>query len=241
MSIIRGVRSELLKLCHTAVLWLHVMIPVIGAAVFLLYFALYQNTENIKKAALVLELTAVVFPIIVGMVCGMMSSLEERAGHFQTMMMSPAGRVIPYLNKLFAAISLGGTSTLLLVGLIAAGSNAFSLEHISWEVLFLSAFGMFLGTIPLYVIHMFLSIGWGLGISVFVGVAESMLAVMFSNVDIVTWPFIPCAWGVMFLRNTLFSVTMTMSEIIPIIVLSLVFLLLSFAWFGRWDGRKSAE
>jgi ABC-2 type transport system permease protein len=241
MTVVRGIRSEFIKLRHTAVLWLHFLIPVLGAIIFLLYFALYRNTENMNKMVLVLELTAVVFPIIVSVVCGMMGALEEKAGHFQGMMMSPAGRVMPYLNKLLAAVLLGGISTVLLAGFTVVGSTVFSLAQLSGRVFWGAALAMFLGTIPLYIIHTFLSIQWGLSASVFVGIAESLLAVMFSNVDTVIWPFLPCAWGVKFLQNTLFAVPMPITETGIVIALSAILLILSFVWFGRWEDRKSFE
>jgi len=79
MPILRGIRSEFIKLRHTAVLWIHILIPVLGAAVFLLYFALYPQVEDSSKMAFVLELTAIVFPVVISVICGMMAALEEKA------------------------------------------------------------------------------------------------------------------------------------------------------------------
>ena len=78
MPILRGVRSEILKLRHTAVLWMHLLLPVFGSAVFLLYFTLYPQEENIRKIFLILELTAIVFPVIISLVCGIWRRWRRR-------------------------------------------------------------------------------------------------------------------------------------------------------------------
>lgn len=249
MPVLRGVRAEFIKLRHTAVLWLHILIPVVGAGVFLLYFSLYPQVEDSSKLGLVLQLTAVVFPIVIGVVCGMMAALEERAAGFQGMMSNKDGRVIAYVNKLLTAILLGGLSTVLLVAIVMAGSSIFSLTQLSYSAFGLATLGMFLGSMPLYTIHLFLSVKWGLGASVFIGVVESLLSIMFSNVDVAIWPFFPCAWGVKILQNILHAIPTSLwmifdrigVELLIITVLSVAFLLLSFAWFQRWEGRKSFE
>lgn len=241
MVIFRGIYSELIKLRHTAVLWLHALIPVLGSAVFLLYFARYRQIKTGTKMALVLELTAVVFPIVVSVICGMMGELEEKTGHFQVMMSNQTGRVMPYLNKLLTAVLLGGFAMALLILVTVTGSTAFSLVQLPYKMFADAALSVLLGTIPLYIIHMFLSIQWGLGASVFVGVAESLLAVMFSNVNTAIWPFIPCSWGIKMLKNTLYAVPASIGDAGIITALSTAFLILSFVWFQRWEGRKSSE
>ncbi|MFP3153456.1 lantibiotic immunity ABC transporter MutG family permease subunit [Lachnospiraceae bacterium ZAX-1] len=241
MAVIRGIRSEFIKLHHTAFLWIHALIPVLGAALFLLYFALYYKIETDVKMALVLELTSVVFPIIISVVCGMMITLEEKAGNFQGMLSNQNGRAITYLNKLLTAILLGGLSVGLLVILTLCGSTILSLVQLPVRLFTYAALGMFLGVIPLYIIHMFLSVQWGLSVSVFVGVVESLLAVMFSNVNTGIWPFIPCAWSVKIIQNTLSIVNISGMELTIVTALSMIFLLLSFIWFQKWEGRKSFE
>jgi len=248
MSLLRSIRSEFIKLRHTAILWFHILIPVIGSMVFLLYFALYPQVEDNSKMSLVLELTAVVFPVIISVVCGMMAALEEKSS-FQGMMSNKDGRTISYLSKLFTAIFLGGFSTVVLIGMTMSGSSIFSLAQLPSRTFVLGSLGMFIGSVPLYTIHSFLSIKWGLGCSVFIGVVECLLAIMFSNVNAVIWPFVPCTWGVKILQNIIYSASISAGLIIEkmgvaiiiIIVLSVAFLLLSFVWFQKWEGRKSFE
>lgn len=248
MSLLRNIRAEFIKLRHTAVLWIHILIPIIGSMVFLLYFALYPQVEDNSKMSLVMELTAVVFPIIISVVCGMMAALEEKTS-FQGVMCNKDGRTISYLSKMLTAIILGGFSTVVLMGITMSGSSIFSLAQIPYGTFALAALGMLIGSMPLYIIHSFISTKWGLGCSVFIGVVECLLAIMFSNVDAAIWPFVPCAWGVKILQNIFYSASASTwliiekmrLEIIIIIVLSVAFLLMSFVWFQKWEGRKSFE
>lgn len=240
MSVLRGIRSEFIKLRHTS--WLHIFIPMIGAAVFLLYFALYPQVEGSSKMAFVLELTAIIFSIVISVVCGMMAAMEEKAAGFQVMISNKDGRIIPYLNKLLTAVLLGGFSTVLLAGITLFGSSILSLAQLSYREFALAALGMFAGSIPLYVIHMFLSMKWGLGGSVFVGVIGSLLSIMFSNVDVAIWSFIPFTWGIKILQNIIHAETTSRGIELPIVFgISAIILFFSFIWFQRWEGRKSFE
>ena len=242
MPILRGIRSEFIKLRHAAVLWIHILIPVLGAAVFLLYFALYPQVEDSSKMAFVLELTAIVFPVVISVICGMMAALEEKAAGFQGMLSNKDGRTISYLNKLAAAIILGGISTALLVGITFFGISFFSSAQVSYGKFALAALGMFAGSVPLYMIQMCLSIKWGLGGSVFVGVIGSLLSIMFSNVDAAIWPFIPFTWGIRILQNIIHTTTISTGiELSIVIGVSAIILFLSLVWFQRWEGRKSSE
>ena len=244
MAIIRGIHSEFIKLRHTAILWLHLFIPLIGAMVFTFYFIFYPQVTGNQKLSLVLELTAAIFPIVISVVCGMMATLEEKAAGFQVMLSDKNGRVIPYFNKLLTAIILGALAMIVLVSLIGLSLYFTTSNQVAYPRLILGAVGMFIGAIPLYFIQMFLSIRWGLSSSVFVGVIGSLLAIMFSNVDVASWVFIPFAWSMKTMQHLIQVIPLSAKfggELGIIATISLIFLLFSFIWFQRWEGRKSFE
>ena len=249
MAILRGVQSECIKLRHTAISWLHLIIPLVGAAVFSLYFLIYSQVTNDQKMALVLELTASIFPIIISVICGMMVNLEEKAGNFQVMLSNKNGRIIPYFSKLITAVMLGGIATTLLVSFTLLGLTLISTDPVPYGKIVFATLGMYLGSIPLYVIYMFISIKWGLGSSVFVGVIGCLVSIMFSNVNVGTWVIIPFAWGVKILQNFIHITPISLSsfsdkfigELGIIVIITLLLLLLSFLWFHKWEGRKTFE
>lgn len=241
MTIERGIRSELLKYRRTVIYWFHLCLPALGAGIFLLYLALYSQTETTAKLALILELIALVQPIIIALICGITCLLDENAGHFQAILINPMGRIKSFFSKLSALTLLGAFSTMLLIASILAGSILFSLAPLPSNIFAGAGMILFLGTLPLYVIHIFLSLRWGLGVSVFVGMAESLLVIMFSNVPTFTWPFLPCTWAVKFMQSRLYAIPITIAQIVTTVVIFAFCLLFSFAWFQRWEGKNSFE
>ena len=65
MSLVYAVRSEHEKTKHTPFWVIHFCVPVIGALLFLFYYLLYRNTGDSKKLKMILELTTMVFPLLI--------------------------------------------------------------------------------------------------------------------------------------------------------------------------------
>ena len=84
MSLVYAVRSEHEKTKHTPFWVIHFCVPVIGALLFLFYYLLYRNTGDSKKLKMILELTTMVFPLLISVIVGLNITLEEKASHFQT-------------------------------------------------------------------------------------------------------------------------------------------------------------
>lgn len=49
MSLYRAVRSELVKLRHTPLLPIHIIVPIAGAILFTSYFGLYRSQPDYKN------------------------------------------------------------------------------------------------------------------------------------------------------------------------------------------------
>ena len=86
MGIIALVRADFLKQRHTSYWGIHTVIPIAGAILFVFYFLLYQNVDELKKLRLLLELTAMVFPLLISVIVGLNITQEERASHFQSLL-----------------------------------------------------------------------------------------------------------------------------------------------------------
>ena len=84
--------------------------------------------------------------------------MEEKAAAFQEMLSHKDGRVVLYLNKITAAVLLGGIATVLLTGISMPAFSFHSFAPEDYRIFVLSSLGMFAGSIPLYVIYMFFSI-----------------------------------------------------------------------------------
>ena len=78
MSVIDAIRSEREKVKHTSFRMLHLCFPILGAAIFIIYYFLYGNVEDEKKLKMILELTVTVFPLLISGIVSLNITLEER-------------------------------------------------------------------------------------------------------------------------------------------------------------------
>ena len=74
-SIIRCFQAEWLKSRHTPLLLVHVLFPLIGAGVFAGYFHI-SGWSEMTNVTTFLEVLAIIFPFVIGIVVGMIVELE---------------------------------------------------------------------------------------------------------------------------------------------------------------------
>ena len=104
-SIIRCFQVEWLKSRHTPLLLVHILFPVIGAGIFAGYFHI-SGWDNITNVTTFLEVLAIIFPFVIGIVVGMIVELEDGAGHFQLILGTFHSRIAVYIGKLLYLIVL---------------------------------------------------------------------------------------------------------------------------------------
>ena len=77
MRTIALIRADFMKQRHTPYFCIHSVIPVTGAILFVFYFLYYQNVDELKKICFLLELTAMVFPLLISIIVGLNIMQEE--------------------------------------------------------------------------------------------------------------------------------------------------------------------
>ena len=77
MGLISLVHADLIKQRHTAYFGIHTLIPIVGAALFTFYYLLYKAVDELQRLKLLLELTAMVFPVLIGIIVGLNILQEE--------------------------------------------------------------------------------------------------------------------------------------------------------------------
>ena len=247
-DLLRCVHSDILKLKHTQIIWIHLLIPILGVFTFVSYLFLYRNNaSDATKVGLIVELVTAVYPIIIGVVVGMVMQQEEKAGHFMQMMGSYITRPYVLFSKLVTLLVLGICSISILFGGISLSCQMFGLLATMSSAVFLKAAGaMLAGNIATYLLHVFISLKSGIGGSIFVGVVECMMVVMFSNVTMESiWEYIPFAWSIKLVQYSVQgSQSGIMVNALSWLKLAVIFILLLlgvFVWFSRWEGRKYYE
>lgn len=111
MTLYRAIRSELVKLRHTPLLPIHIFVPIAGAILFTSYFGLYSFRPDYNKYKLIFEITATFFPILISIITGLNTFMEDHAAHSQSILSVP-NRITIFCGK-FLVLFGGGVLSLI--------------------------------------------------------------------------------------------------------------------------------
>lgn len=241
MRFYSSLRSELIKLKHTSFWAIHIVIPILGAALFVFYFLQYKSVGSDKKLKLMIELVAMAFPLLISIITGRTVLLEERAAYFQNVL-AVSNRSKRFLSKLMVLYGAGVISLLALNSLFLFGiSLAGKAGTIQIGLLLKAVAGIAAGNLIIYVLHLFLSFQFGIGISLFWGVFETLQCIVYSNIELQgAARLIPFSWAVNLAQDML-DKSESLTELAVILLLTVAALIITLVWFHHWEGRKNYE
>ena len=110
----RLLAAEMRKYAHTPVLKIHLVLPLVGMTVFLLYYS-FSGWSSAGKVQAYLEVVACIWPFLTGLVCGMAAEMEAEAG-YQILLLLPPGRCRGMAAKWLGLLIMG-------LGSVCAGSS----------------------------------------------------------------------------------------------------------------------
>ncbi|EON72946.1 lantibiotic immunity ABC transporter MutG family permease subunit [Lysinibacillus sphaericus] len=249
MLFFRLLRAEFLKTKRTPFFVMHLLVPIIISGLFLAYYS-YSPWDFDGKVAAYYQGLACGFPIIIGLVCAMSSEQEAAAGHFQLMFTATSIKILAFVSKLLHLLLFSFGAILFAILVFSFGFIKI-LHEDRFDVQFyvIGACILFGSTIFLYILHLFVSLRFGKGASIGLGIVEALLvALLLTGLGDGIWSFIPYGWGGHFISLwTLYesgvelSVVQTELQVGMITCISgtLLAFLLACLWFWRWEGRKS--
>lgn len=243
-------RSEIIKLRHTPIIWLHIVMPILGGVIFVLYFKLYTESQSIdQRLDLILAVISVIFPIIISIVVSMGITLEEE-NHFQLLFTGTKHKGLLVIAKLLLFWILG----LLALGILFFSIVIAAIISDEYSPLFLrTVLNCYMYTslscLAIYIFHFWLSMKSGLGASILTGVVESLMVILFSNLPLklaINWGYIPWAWEVNLCRKEILQFknqffNFQQNIILKIVIITIVMLTIYYIWFERWEGRGIYE
>ncbi|MEZ0537889.1 lantibiotic immunity ABC transporter MutG family permease subunit [Caldicellulosiruptoraceae bacterium PP1] len=253
--------SEWIKTKRTPIRWLTFLTPLIFTALITWYFSLKTITIytqiSIFKAFFEVW-TAMVIPLGVGLISGLMIHQEELAGSFNGFLGSKLPRRDLYLGKLVMLILLTSVSTLLAVLALLVELNFILNIHIFWSIFVIAAIVAIIGTIPLLAFHLWISFAWGIGASVGIGGGSILIAaLMATGLGDKIWQFVPWAWPVRLsgligtyllyltgmkypteILSSGFIANQAIKGLIPAAIFFVSLLAGGLIWIERWEGRK---
>lgn len=241
------IKARGLKICLA-----HLLIPLLAAAVFLLYYSVAPGNIY-SKADAYFQVVGMAMPFLIGLFCGIISEQELMAGYFQNMLSAPV-RIVPFYSKLFMLLLLGIQAAMLASVLFGAGYLYIEEDYIIDFRLYITAAFVIAGSsIFLYIMHLFLAMRFNKGVTTGLGIAESLLAaIMLTGLGDGVWMYIPASWPARFVTLLLPKpatyATMAVyynqglyTAIITCIIATLVLAAAFGIWAYKWDGTKSSE
>lgn len=245
----RYVRSDLYKLRHSSFFALHLAIPIIGAALALL-FAAFSTSDAPNKLAAFCQFIGMAFPFAISMACHIMVEQEARAGRFQNILSLP-NRKAAILSKLTLLLASGFLAMLLASALFsflfpfASGTGLRPTGFYTLIPLVLWGSHIFL-----YCFHLMISIRYGKNVGIGLGGLGSLLAaLLYTGLGTGIWFVLPHAWGMRFSISALETIsglppadpTELYSGLVCFALLTCIILIAITLWFARYSGNRAAD
>ena len=196
-------KADFIKTKHLSIRIAHIAIPIGIAAAFLAYYV-YVPWDGYTKVITYYYVLGAGFPFLIGLFCAMSAEQELSAGTFQNML-SVSKRPIAFFSKLLMLILLGAGAVLLASVMVGAG-YFFCLmqQYIHYSFYIGAAFIMIGSNIFLYALHLFLALRFNKGVTIGLGIVESLLsALLLTGLGDGIWIFIPVAWTSRFIDKFL--------------------------------------
>ncbi|WP_035292273.1 lantibiotic immunity ABC transporter MutG family permease subunit [Clostridium sp. KNHs214] len=244
---LKNLQSDIYKITHSALLPIHLILPIAGASVFLAYYII-SPWEDAQKVSAYFQVLAMVSPLLIGVITAMLSEKELQAGLFQLVLSTPYKKCLPHFSMIFAILLFGFVASM-----IATVGFGFTFRIMGNRLFTMNLYVkagllLFYGNISLYILEYLLSFAFGKGIGLGVGIIGSLLsALLLTGLGDVIWPFLP--WSIptrfcsILVESTLAQVNFIgQSGVKPgflfIVVSSAILLIIVKYWSTKWEGRK---
>lgn len=245
LTLICCIRADFQKLKHTSMLWIHIMIPLFTAVLFIAYYSISPWKIDAKISGY-LEVIGITFPLMIGFISGKTAEQESQAGNFQAMLCGAKSRIAVYISKLAVMLMLNILSVAIVIGIFALGfKSAPGMMYFKAAVLLIA------GSVFLYILHLFVSLQYGMGASIGLGIAESLIsALALTGLGDGNWYYIPCTWCARLCDNLVYTwlnptMVVGYQEIQKCLIIAvpanIIVFVISLLWFTNWEGKKFYE
>lgn len=254
MSVIKLMKADFLKMKHTAYYYTHAIVPVFIAVMIAVYYGT-KTGDGIGNAIGFLEVISMGFPLIIGIVCSMVIEREAVAGKFKEMLSSRYGKFKCLLSKIFVLLISGFIAFCLAALVYYFGIKyVFNKDIINLGLFMKVSLIVFAVMIFFYIFHLWISIWFGSGASIAIGVFESLLACLLdTGLGEGIWQYIPCGFGSRLVKNYFlinytdkYTAKLNLSGILSVnntavlncIIFTMVIGILLTLWFNYFEGRE---
>lgn len=239
------IKSEFYKMKHTLFYPLHMVIPILFSVLFLAYYS-YTNYSSVSKVDGYFQAMAIGFPFIVSIICSMVVEKDKEAGEYKELIGNVYSKAQCFYSKLVMTLIMGILSVLIAVMLFYIGFDCFlgqnELSLGCYIMLILIIYG---GQLFSYAFHMILTFIVGKGISISVGILESLFAaILYMGLGEGIWIYFPGCYSNRFFKHYMdwylssgtASTISNMEIIIPVVII-IAGLIGAGICFNRFEGR----
>ncbi len=246
---VRYIKSDLYKLRHSEFFWLHIIFPICGAGLILLYSTLtHISVEN--KVAAFFQILAMAYPFVISIVCEIVSEQEMSAGNCQNILTLPCRRKV-INTKLVILLSFGFFSVMLSSVLYALLLLITEIEKsLPLSAFLIPALVLWGSGIVFYALYLLLAFQFGRNVCIGVGVLGSLLtALMQTGLGTGLWYVIPygisirlteCSFASVMGLSTRINKEIEIAVVCDIILVA-VLLITLVAWFSNYSGKRATD
>lgn len=241
-------KSDCLKTKRLSIRAVHLFLPIVTAIVFIVYYS-YAPWGELQKISAYYQVLGMGLPFLIGLFCAMVSEQEQMAGSYQAMLTAPQ-KLTPFLSKLLLLL-LFGMAAIVLASVIfgAAFLGVLGNDLVGMEFYLLAPICMFGSSIPLYIFHLFLSMEFNKGISIGLGIVESLVSALFlTGLGDFIWKYVPASWPARIAATLLFvydkniDISGELRDVFPICaVVTIGIMIFYILWAKDWQGTKSND
>ena len=242
----RYLKSDIYKLRHSWYFAVHLLFPVLGAVLMLLY-SRFSSSNELNKLAAFVQITAAVFPFAISIVCQMAAEQELQAGQFQNMLTLP-DRKKTIFSKLAILLLSGLFSAALSTVLFGVPFSYITGTKLPVKFFLLIPIVLWAGNIMIYGLHLILAFRFGRNLGISIGVMGSLLsALLQTGIGTGRWFVIPYGLGIRFAESALISLFHLPSAGNREIQIGIIFCIAATCgiigfvpfWFSRYGGASS--
>lgn len=243
--------SEFVRVRHTQIFWIHVIIPVAAAGVFLGYYC-FAVWDSAGKVAAYLQTVSCVWPFLASLICGQAAELEADAG-YQNFLGLAAGKYQMFLAKWLFLLFCGFLSGLLaILGFGLCFRFFLSCDIYSLFFYFVAAFIIWLGQAVVYLLHLAVALEFGKSVSAGMGIGGMLLAfLMLTGLGDGIWMLFPWSWSGRNVSYLLLCLNRKLredqlqevmkNEYSICLILTVLMVGAVMMWLIRYEGRRQCE
>ena len=251
----RIIKSSLYKFVKNGGYLIHLCIPLLGVALFAMYFAVTERAEA-ENICFYLEVIGIMMPAMSSVVITRQYEEERKAGVFQNVLTFPGSKTMSHLSNMLMLLIWGFLAVILAVfGMgIVFQVKGYTLFHLFWYIK--ASVIIFITNVCWYFIAYMICYIFGGGVSLGLGVVGTIMAALMRiglSLGDRIWQFMPSCYSSRIIMSMVMLnakefanekqyLTTTIERGMPMVyIMTIVSIIVYIIWSNCWQGNKGYE